>query len=91
MYIECNEIILFQIDIENNIKFSSPKIKIKKEYSCLISMRTLVHALAHRSHSVSKFNLSFVGLAQCSLRTLRTGLETNIPACAAKGICGLPI
>ena len=67
MYIECKQKILFQIDIENNIKFSSPKIKIKKEYSCLISMRTLVHALAHRSHSVSKLNLSFVRLAQCSL------------------------
>ena len=23
--------------------------------------------------------------------SIRTGLETNIPACAAKGICGLPI
>ena len=39
---------------------------MKKEYSCEITMRTLVHALAHRSHSVSKLNLSFVRLAQCS-------------------------
>ena len=35
---------------------------MKKEYSCEITMRTLVHALAHRSHSVSKLNLSFVRL-----------------------------
>ena len=62
---------LFQIDIENDIKFSSPKIKIKKEYTCQITMRTLVHTLAHRSHSVSKLNLSFLRLAQCSLSPRR--------------------
>ena len=50
MKIECKYKILFQIDMENDIKFSSPKIKIKKEYTCQITMRTLVHTLAHRSH-----------------------------------------
>ena len=54
------------MDIENNSKISTPKIKIKKGYPCEITMRTLVHTLAHRSHSVSKLNLSFVRLAQCS-------------------------
>ena len=34
-------------------------------------MRTLAHTLAHRSHSVSKVNLSFVRLAQCSLSPRR--------------------
>ena len=34
-------------------------------------MRTLVHALAHRSHNVSKLNLSFVRLAKCSLSPQR--------------------
>ena len=66
MYIECKQKILFQMDIENNSKISTPKIKIKKGYPCEITMRTLVHTLAHRSHSVSKLNLSFVRLAQCS-------------------------
>ena len=32
MDIECKYKLLFQIDIENSIKFSSPQIKIEKEY-----------------------------------------------------------
>lgn len=78
---ECKQNILFQMDIENNSKFSTPKIKIKKEYPCEITMRTLVHTLAHRSHSVSKLNLSFVRLAQCSLspRRFRTADRTQDP------------
>ena len=44
-------------------------------------MRTLVHTLAHRSHNVSKFNLSFVRLAQCSLspRRFRAADRTQDP------------
>ena len=60
------------MDIENNSEFSSPKIKIKKGCHVKITMRTLVHTLAHHSHSVSKLNLSFVRLAQCSLSPRRS-------------------
>ena len=56
---ECKQKILFQMAIENNSEFSSPKIKIKKGYHFKITMRTLVHPLAHHIHSVSKLNLSF--------------------------------
>ena len=81
MYTECKQNILFQMDIEKNSKFSTPKIKIRKGYPCEITMRTLVHILAHRSHSVSKLNLSFVRLAQCSLslQRFRTADRTQDP------------
>ena len=56
-------------------------------------MRTLVHTLAHRSHSVLKLNLSFVRLAQYSLspRRFRTADRTQDPGPSVHGEHEVPV